>query len=89
MNSNILEKIKYAARERKVIKVIYLEKDGTSEGWRYIEPYSIKEFKSGKGLFAWDRGKNGIRLFIVDRIRDIEITDEGYDPRYSVEIDWI
>jgi len=39
--SNILETIKQAARERKILKIIYIEKDGSSEGWRFIEPYSF------------------------------------------------
>lgn len=89
MNYDTLNKIKEAARDQRVIKIIYLGKDGISEGWRYIEPYSIKNFKSGEGLFAWDISKNGIRLFMLNQIQDIEITNDEYIPRYPVEISWI
>jgi len=85
MYSNI-ETIKQAARERKVLRIIYLEKDGTSEGWRYIEPYSFSHDNGEDGLFAWDISKGGIRRFSIDRITDAQITDEIYNPRYAIEI---
>ncbi len=83
---NIIEIIKKSAQERKVLKIIYLEKDGTSEGWRYIEPYSFSHDDGEIGLFAWDQNKNGIRRFSLDRISDIEITEKLYDIRYPIEI---
>ena len=85
MYSNI-ETIKQAAQERKVLRIIYLEKDGTSEGWRYIEPYSFSHDNGEDGLFAWDISKGGIRRFSIDRITDAQITDEIYNPRYAIEI---
>jgi hypothetical protein len=33
---SIIETIKQAAAQRKILKIIYIEKDGSSEGWRYI-----------------------------------------------------
>lgn len=86
MNSSIIDTIKQAAQERRVLKIIYTGKDGTSEGWRYIEPYSLSHDKGDKALFAWDRGKDGIRRFIIDRIADIEITNETFSPKYSIEV---
>jgi predicted DNA-binding transcriptional regulator YafY len=85
MYSNI-ETIKQAARERKVLKIIYREKDGTSEGWRYVEPYSFSHDHGEDGLFAWDINKGGIRRFSIGRINDAQITDESYNPRYGIEI---
>ena len=84
--NNIIETIKKSAREKKILKIIYIEKDGTSEGWRYVEPYSFSHDDGEEGLFAWDRGKNGIRRFSIDRINDAEIIGESYNQRYTVEI---
>ena len=86
MDYQILETIKQAARAKRVLKIIYIEKNGTSEDWRYIEPYSFRQFEEDMGLFAWDRGKEGIRLFMVNRIQNAEITDIEYSPRYPIEI---
>lgn len=86
MNGQILEKIKQAAREKKVLRIIYLEKDGTSEGWRYVEPYSFSKDEGEQGLFAWDILKGGIRRFSLERITQAEITEQTCTPRYAVEI---
>lgn len=83
---SIIDTIKQAAAGEKVLKVIYLEKDGTSEGWRYIEPYSFSHDHGEDGLFAWDIAKAGIRRFSIDRIENAEVTETNYHPRYTVEI---
>lgn len=85
----ILEKIKQAAKSRKVLRIIYIEKDGTSEGWRYVEPYSFSHDHGTEGFFAWDRSKNGIRRFSLNRIEQAEVTEESFIPKYNIEIAWI
>ena len=84
--SSIIDTIKQSAREGKILRIIYLEKDGTNEGWRYVEPYSFSHDNGEDGLFAWDISKEGIRRFSVDRINDVEITEQVYKPRYEIEI---
>lgn len=85
MNS-ILDTIKQSARERKILKIFYQEKDGSRDGWRYVEPYSFSNDNGADGLFAWDINKAGIRRFSMDRIEDVQITDKIYNPRYEIEI---
>lgn len=85
MNST-LETIRTAGRAHKVVRILYTEKDGTSEGWRYVEPYSLSHDDGEYGLFAWDRSKDGIRRFSVTRIQHIEMTDEAFSPRYPIEL---
>lgn len=82
----ILETIEQAALERKVLRIIYIEKDDTSEGWRYVEPYNFTDGSSEQALFAWDLDKNGIRRFIISRIQNIAITGREYYTRYVIEI---
>lgn len=84
--NQIIDTIKQSAGERKVLKIVYLEKDGTSEGWRYVEPYSFSHDDGEDGLFAWDVNKAGIRRFSINRINDAQVTDETFNPRYGVEI---
>lgn len=86
MSQLIIDTIKQAARAKKVLRIIYVEKDGTSEGWRYVEPYSFSKDEGEQGLFAWDVSKGGIRRFSLDRITQAEITEQNYTPRYPVEI---
>jgi len=86
MSPQILETIRQAAQNKNVLRIIYIEKDGTSEGWRYVEPYSLSHDNGQDGLFAWDRSKNGIRRFSLERIDVAEITSEIFTPRYQIEI---
>lgn len=86
MDYQILETIKQAARERKVLRIIYIEKDGTSEGWRHVEPYSFSGDEQERAFFAWDLSKNGIRRFALNRIDSAEITENSFVPRYTIEI---
>ena len=86
MNPEILQVIRSSALAQRVVRIIYKEKDGTSEGWRYIEPYSLSQDGGEPGLFAWDRSKNGIRRFSIDRIEYAEMTGEVFVPQYPIEI---
>ena len=83
---SIINTIEKSARERKILKIIYREKDGSSEGWRHVEPYSFSHDHGDDGLFAWDVSKGGIRRFSIDRIDDAQVTEGIYNPRYAVEI---
>ena len=86
MNQFIIDTIKQAARERKVLRIIYIEKDNTSEGWRHVEPYSFSKDDGEQGLFAWDKGKDSIRRFSLDRIEQAELTEDKFIPRYGIKI---
>lgn len=86
MKTNITETIKESARNHKILRIIYLEKDGSRDGWRHIEPYSFRGEGHEKALFAWDIGNNGIRRFTLGRIEQAEVTNGVYHPRYSIEL---
>ena len=86
MNYGILNTIKQAGSSQTVLRIMYTEKDGTSEGWRYVEPYSFRGEGESEALFAWDRTKDGIRRFTLSRIDQAELTNENFIPRYPVEI---
>lgn len=76
------------AKDRKVLSLVYLEKDGTNDGPRFVEPYSMRDAGTGKeGFFAFDLQKDGIRRFTLSRIISVEVTSKTYSPRngWSVE----
>lgn len=85
MGTQIIQTIKEAIQNRKILNIIYVALDGSNEGWRAIEPYSFYGGGEKAALFAWDRGKNGIRRFILDRIQQAEVAEEKFTPRYQIE----
>jgi len=84
--NQIIEVIKQSAINHTVLRIMYTEKDGTSEGWRYVEPYSFRGEGENEALFAWDVHKDGIRRFTLARINQAEINTEHFNPRYPIEI---
>jgi len=84
--NQIIEVIRQSAINHTILRIMYTEKEGTSEGWRYVEPYSFRGEAENKALFAWDVHKGGIRRFTLVRINQAEITLENFNPRYPNEI---
>ena len=78
----ILNTITEGARGLHVLSIEYQEKDGSNEGNRLVEPYSLRDIGTEKeGFFAFDIQKNGIRRFTVDRIQSVVITSQSFTPR--------
>lgn len=91
---SVRELIKQAIKERKVIKISYRNGPTVLSGQRIIEPHAFGTATSGNDVVrAWLRtgvsktGKNGKspkpgwRLFRIDRIKNVEITTEGFKTR--------
>ncbi len=78
----ILNKITEGAKSLNILSIEYLEKDGSNEGFRLIEPYSMRDIGTEKeALFGFDIAKDGIRRFTVDGILNVKITDKKFTPR--------
>lgn len=79
---DILNTIAQGGQNLKILSIVYLEKDGTNEGERLVEPYSMRDLGTEKeAFFGFDIAKNGIRRFTVDRILNVKITDRIFTPR--------
>jgi predicted nucleotidyltransferase component of viral defense system len=88
--SDVRNTIISAGRTRRMVRLSY---DGYD---RFVEPYKLEYYvrkKDGQGLeyfWGWDTsggssGKIGIKQFICDKIRSVQITDRVFSPRFTVE----
>lgn len=78
----IVNKITEGARSLRVLSIEYLERDGSNEGLRLVEPYSMRDSGTEKeAFFGFDIAKDGIRRFTTDRIIKVEITGDNFTPR--------
>lgn len=85
----IKNKITEGAQARRVLSIEYLEKDNSNEGPRLVEPYSMRDVGTEKeAFFGFDIAKDGIRRFTVDRILNVEITDQTFTPRNEWEVEF-
>lgn len=79
-----------AARLRRVLRFVY---EGLE---RRVEPYSLAYKRRRDGVareyfYAWDltggrSGQVGIKSYIADKVRSVAITDETFEPRFSIEL---
>lgn len=74
-----------AGRNLNTLLIDYTEKDASNEGLREVEPYSFRNKNGIEYFFGYDIQKGGIRQFIISSINQIEITNNNYSPRWSVE----
>ncbi len=78
----IINTISEGAKGLFVLLIEYQEKDGSNEGDRFVEPYSMRDLGTDKeAFFAFDISKDGIRRFSIDRILKVKITSDKFIPR--------
>ena len=76
-----LERIRFAGANRLCVKLYY------NNGYRLIEPYSLRKTRAGNILLCslrHDSGEN--RNYRIDRIQGAEVTTETFVPRYTIEL---
>lgn len=77
---NPIEKLEQAGRNRVMVRMIYKNKV------RFIEPYSLRVTKEGNlTFFGWQQGDHHIKQFRIDKIQNIELTQQTFYPKYPVE----
>jgi len=85
----ILNTITEGAKGLFVLSIEYLEKDGSNEGNRLVEPYSLRDIGTDKeAFFAFDIIKDGIRRFSTGRILKVEITSNKFTPRNNWAVEF-
>jgi hypothetical protein len=77
-----LELIRFAGANRLMIEFFYSPKP------RRAEPYSFRRSQStGKLLlYAWEEASRHVKAFDVAKISSLKVTNQGFDPRYQIEL---
>jgi len=77
----------HAIQNRLQIKFTYQKFWEEELSQRFVEPYALKEFKNRWYLMAKDSKDNNIKSFALDRLTNLEITNQNYQypANYSIE----
>jgi predicted DNA-binding transcriptional regulator YafY len=70
--------INKALEQRSVLKVEYYSMDREEVTVRHIEPYFLEKRYNYYILIAYCRWREDIRLFRVDRIKSVALTDDAF-----------
>jgi predicted DNA-binding transcriptional regulator YafY len=77
-----------SANPPRLVRVLYQAEDATTPTWREMECYSLRY--RGKGgvplLYAYCRKDNAIEAFRFDRVKDIQLTNKPFEPKYQIEV---
>lgn len=77
----------HAIKNRLQIKFTYQKFWEEELSQRLVEPYALKEFKNRWYIMAKDSKDNNIKSFALDRLTNLEITNQAYQypDNYSIE----
>jgi len=82
-----IEKVSQAVINKKQIKIAYYTMSRKSQTRRKIAPYKIWFFDGTFYLIADCGLREDIRIFALDRIKELEITDESFETPEDFNID--
>ena len=83
----VIEKVSEAAVNKKRIDIAYYTMSRKSQTRRKISPYKIWFFDGTFYLIANCGLREDIRIFALDRIKELEITDESFETPEDFNID--
>jgi predicted DNA-binding transcriptional regulator YafY len=77
-NSNNLSDLQYALTNYRLVRIAYTNKEEKTSS-RLIEPFALVSAENWY-LIAWCRLREGFRFFRLDRIQQMEILSETFEP---------
>jgi len=84
-DSEVVRTVNKAIAERRVLELHYYKENEDQFTKREVEPYRLQNGPEGWYVGCWDLGKDDIRHFRLDRIKEAKLTDRGFEARPEVE----
>lgn len=69
----------------RVLELQYYKENEDQFTKRSVEPYRLENGSEGWYVACYDLGKEGIRHFKLDRIKEAKLSPKGFEPRPEVE----
>jgi proteasome accessory factor BC len=74
-----------AIAERRVLELHYYKENEDQFTKRQVEPYRLENGREGWYVECYDLGREAIRHFKLDRIKEAQLGEESFEPRPEVE----
>jgi predicted DNA-binding transcriptional regulator YafY len=84
-DSEVVRTVNQAIRSRKVLELNYYKENEDQFTKREVEPYRLANGREGWYVGCWDRQRDAIRHFRLDRIKEAKLTGQRFEPRPEVE----
>jgi predicted DNA-binding transcriptional regulator YafY len=83
-DSAIARKVNDAIEARRVLAIHYYKENEDEFTKREIEPYRLANGPEGWYVASYDRRREDVRHFRLDRIKEATVTEEDFEPRPEV-----
>jgi proteasome accessory factor C len=84
-DSEVAGHVNEAIAGRRLLEIQYYKENEDQFTKRLVEPYRLENGKEGWYVECYDRKKEGVRHFKLDRIKEAELSEQGFEPRPEVE----
>ncbi len=74
-------------KRRRVVEIEYVKVGEESAATHLVEPYWLERQLPHWYVHTWDRTRDGVRSFRLDRMRSATRTSEVFEPREGFELD--
>lgn len=79
-NSSNLSDIQLALTNFQLLDIAYKKEGAEQAGWRTVEPYALLSSDEVWVMVAWCRLRDAFRLFRLDRIEQLRLRAESFEP---------
>ena len=84
-DSEVVLTVNQAIAERRVLELHYYKENEDQFTKREVEPYRLANGAEGWYVGCWDLGREDVRHFRLDRIKEAKLTGRGFEARPEVE----
>jgi predicted DNA-binding transcriptional regulator YafY len=84
-DSEVAGRVNEAIAGRRLLEIQYYKENEDQFTKRSVEPYRLENGKEGWYVECYDLKKEGVRHFKLDRIKEAELSEQGFEPRPEVE----
>jgi proteasome accessory factor BC len=86
-DSDVARVVSGAILGRRLVKIRYYKENEDEFTERTIEPYKLVNGQEGWYIHCWDLDKEDSRSYRLDRVKEVDVLDESFEPRPGVEPD--
>jgi proteasome accessory factor C len=86
-DSDVARAVSGAIVGRRLVKIRYYKENEDEYTERTIEPYKLVNGQEGWYIHSWDLDKDASRSYRLDRVQELEVLDQSFEPRPGVEPD--
>jgi predicted DNA-binding transcriptional regulator YafY len=84
-DSDVARKVSKAIVAHRMIELEYYKENEDQLIPRRVEPYALTNGREGWYVASFDPARDGVRHFRLDRIKQVTVTDEKFEPRPEVD----